>query len=834
MSFYQRLLRKLSQQFAPKTLAPPTSPVTIAPPSPEPERTTEVPPQQSPVQQQFNTEVQTREQIERNKKIRGMENWLRVQMPYISDQEALEIRLDTEGGNPDWILDPDFRVAAENVKAEFSSKAFQPQRSSPQYADMTKGQIEQFVLNQNPEDGLPAEISQNPRNYSLYEQVVQELREKGSIGNEQAGEDSQSGISSQQLTEAFVDNYLNEANQSDQLDDWNEDGLQGEAQGAQKRWDEIQALFPDSDIFSVLQNRVFREVAGGIDSNRSVDFRLKFFKENAPWLRSSGLMPDNIDQALSGDSANNDKSVYRRMAPYAEEASVTLLNILENEDAAVMDRVWGWVKRKLRANEIGEQYAERQNAVGEEGQEFDHSENKRVNRDGFGGSDESTSDERQTLLDAQKGDLLALGNTLKMLGKEAREYLMGTYEKEFGVEGPSLSKAIAAEFWADQANESIKELVDSNFQLDENKLKQLAKKNKVRFDTSSGRLRIQPAKGKGWDSVDFRNLLPLEDKVKVWMDNMINPSNSLDEDSYKRLLPMLTKIQSTKIDIERLRQDPKYREEIMNKLMTSKAVHAQMQQILTKLGDFLTSDEIASKYPPNAIMAYLDLLSVHSSVKKGGELQAEGPVGQKARKDLVKGYLQKAENLTGGDLQRGVIEDPAGHRISEHELRARRDLIKEYVKRKDRRFENTDLTSVKKVDALDLNADKQRIIELSNMLVPEFLDVIPENLSSKEVDSLSDQKLKELASGIIQKELDRRSNVSSSAKNYAKLIDRLYQDSPMSSTAASIRRIKVAVSRIARLNDLARNMSKFANIAHIDFMKEQIRTDLRNSLRSGL
>lgn len=642
MSFFSNLLKSIGIKKEAQPVPQPTP--TAAQPAPG------IPFNSSRGNQQLD---QARQQNLKN----DMIAWLNQNLAYARDDVDLELALERDGRS-DWIDSPLFFQTISEMQNAVPAGMASPQQVSNPYPDLSAEEIEQFVRNQG-DQGLPPQITENPNNMALYESIVGQMSEQGDFGDEFWNEQQPevAGISSEELADIFYNNYLNVSDDHENPED----------SEAYNRFQQLTAKFPGMNFIDVLQSRVFRGVPGGYDpkGQSKQDFRIKFFIENASWLSSLGLLPQSVQQIIDGGQLNNSKGNYEQLYQDIDTISNTLASILAYDDPQVKDRVWDWVSSKLGSQAMKDQYEAHQNAVDDTGAEFQHSEDRRVNE--LRGEDPSTElnqDQRATIMDAYKGDLQAMGQTLRYLGSDIRKHILDEIAQKnpkFAPGGEWYSKTLASEFWPDQAANIIDSLVSSDAFSDPKKLKDLERKGKANFKIDEGgRVVMRPSQGNTWDSIDFSKMLPLDEKLNIWIDGMVNDSANVDPDSYQAGLRDINQLGNTKIDRTRLKTDPGYRKQVQEQLKKSKRLHAQMDQILSHIGEYLTSDEVTDKYPKNVIMAYLDLITTHKNIKEVGALMSENSErGQKARRQLA---LKKSKDGELGGYTPEMIEkmDDAG------------------------------------------------------------------------------------------------------------------------------------------------------------------------------
>jgi len=805
MSFYIRILKRIgisrtSQQLQPTVVKPLADPAPVTfPASPVP---TQAPvPIQTPVYNGSQGQ-RAKENAERANLRADMENWLLRRLPESQSFTDLELMLSNDGLDY-WMseLNEDmFYESIENARNSIPGNAASPQELSNHFPDLSRRDIEQIVLNQG-EQGLPLEITENQRNQALYDQIV---GEQESFGEEHWQEDEQNvgGISAEDLTQAFMENYLLEPDMGDQ-------DFQEEESSSIKRWKEIQMKFPDSDIDSILKSRVFRGVEGGYSSSggNKEDFRIKFFIENASWLSSIGMLPESVSSLMTSGSFGNNKETYMNLAQDIDSVTGTLYGILGDDNEEVKAKVWDWVMSKIGSDVMGTGYESQQYAANSEGTQVDHGVDLR--REQLQGNEpELSQDQRSTIMDAYKGDLQSMGQTLKFLGKDVREHIVNELSEKnpnFAPGGKWFSKTIASEFWPDQAAKIIDSLVGSDAFSDPKKLKDLERKGKATFKVENGRVIMKPSEGNTWDSIDFSKMLPLDEKLNIWIDNMISSDPNAQPDSYLHDLQQVSQLGSNKIDRERMANDPEYKQEMVAKLKKSKTLHDQMNQMLTQIGEYLVSDEVVKKYPKNVLFSYLDLITTHKNVKEVGALLSENSeTGKRTRQELVFGKMKEYETITD--------PGPSGDK-------ARRKLLKDKSKKIDIGVP---------VDSIQ-SLDSSKVMDLSSDFINEMGLPLPQGFSSQQITQMEDSQLRQIANSIIEQEIKRRSNVSGVAQDYYKqLLD--LDDIHRASFNRQLSIIRTAIGRMFDLTKLSSAMSKFSSTNKLDEIKTSIRNDMINGL----
>lgn len=811
MSFYNRMLKRIglkrvfAQQLQPTVVKPIVNPATATP-------TTIMPAQVLPAPTQNLTTVapkyngsqgqRAKEDAERANLRADMENWLFKKLPESQSFTDLELMLSNDGLDY-WMSELNeelFYESIENARNSIPGNAASPQELSNHFPDLSRQDIEQIVLNQG-EQGLPLEITENQRNQALYDQIV---GEQEGFGEDHWKEDEQNvgGISAEDLTQTFMENYLLET-------DDDQDFL-GEESTSVKRWKEIQMKFPDSDIDSILKSRVFRGVEGGYSSSggNKEDFRIKFFIENASWLSGMGMLPESVSSLMNSGSFGNNKETYINLSQDIDSVTGALYGILGDDNEEVKAKVWDWVLSKIGSDVMGTGYESQQYAANSEGTQVDHGVD--IRKEQLQNNEpELSQDQRSTIMDAYKGDLQSMGQTLKFLGKDVREHIINELSEKnpnFAPGGKWFSKTIASEFWPDQAAKIIDSLVNSDAFSDPKKLKDLERKGKATFKVENGRVIMRPSEGNTWDSIDFSKMLPLDEKLNIWIDNMVSTDQNAQPDSYLHDLQQVSQLGTTKIDRERMSNDPEYKQEILMKLKKGKTLHDQMNQMLTQIGEYLVSDEVVKKYPKNVLFSYLDLITTHKNIKEVGALLSENSeTGKRTRQELVFRKIKEHETLsdmgsTGND--------------------ARIKLLVNKSKKQDIGVPVESLSS--------LSSDQ--IMELSSGFIDEIGASLPQGFSSQQIMKIEDSQLRQISDNIINQEIKRRSNVSGVAQDYYKqLLD--LDGVHRASFDRQLSIIRTAIGRIFNLTKLSSVMSKFSSINGLDGMKESIRNDMINELR---
>lgn len=723
-----------------------------------------------------------------------MANWIRINLPilmskfnnyrggrYTQEDMSAELEFmlknDKDGNRWEWIDNDLFW----QTLGEFSSSVLEgesyPQLISDPYPDLSVDEIRSIINNQknsNKKEALPPQLTQNSNNMAIYDAIVREMREKGEFGNLSEESAPIAGISSQDLAKIFYDNYIEATDDMDSDPD-NIDSY--------KRYNEITSLYPDQNSLEVLESRVFRGMPGGYGPRGEEDFRIKFFIENASWLSGLGMLPESVQRLLDNGKVKNSKENYINLYQDIDTITNTLASILSDDDPGIKERVWRWARSKLGSDAMKDRKTF-QEAVSEDGSVVEHGNDRRLDEI-TNNSIESPLDEEQRLniINAYKGDLQSMGQTLRYLGSDIRNHIINNISKnnpKFAPGGEWYSKTLASEFLPDQAANIIDSLVNSNAFSDPNKLKDLERKGKATFKIDEGgRVIMRPAKGNTWDSIDFSKMIPLDEKINIWIDGMVNDGSNVDPDSYYAGLRNVDQLGNIKVDKNKLNtnelvrvDDPEdfkntphegkthvpYRTYLEQKLKKSKRLHAQMDQILSHIGDYLTSDEVTDKYPKNVIMAYLDLITTHKNIKQVGALMSQ--------------------NSQAGD-------------------RARREL------------------ALRLIDKGDKNPHK------GNPLIGKY--------TKQDIANMDDDQIKNMVENYIESEIATRSNVSRKAQDYyQKLLDR--EDVRMANLLRRISIIKKAVSRVHGLRKLSSSMSKFASTNYLQAMKNSIRNEMRQRL----
>jgi hypothetical protein len=784
MSFFSKLLNSIgikreSQALQPTKVNPPmgnapAAPVT--PPTPATPAIPTTPPAATtpPRPGAFNANRgnQTQDNLRNQNLKREMMSWLQRNYAPGMDDVDIELRLDRPDENKlHWTENPLW----DEVLSEFFSGQM---ATIEQYPDMSVQEIEQFVQDQKSRGKkdavqMPAEIANNPRNMELYEKAVSRLSDQGEFGQEAYEQESApvNGMAPEELADIFYNNFLNVSDDHENPED----------SRAYQRFMELNRKFPDMDLMDVLTSRVFRGVPGGYDSRgqQKEDFRYKFFVENAGWLGQMGMLPASVQQMLdSGSGFGNNAETYAALDQDADMITSTLAYILSSEDEMVKDRVWDWVSSKFGSQAMQDKYRARQNAVDEDGGELQHSEDQRLNQLRSEPSEPSLDeDQRSEIMDAYRGDISSMANIMRDLGGDIRQELLKRDKFQRG--GSELSKSVAAEFFADQSAHLLEELLEEGF--DSDKLREFEQKGYASFRVGDdNKIKIQPAKGQGWDSIQWENMLSMKGKLNTWIDMYLS-EDEFEPDSYKDHLRSVERIGNTKVDRQTLEEMAQLREQGLirdakpnteqsktdrNKQIemrqTGRAkelekvfwqlkskIHHHIEQLLPSIGDLLTSEEIQDKYPPNVILTYLDMIKTKKTFKElGHQLSSKSPQGHERRVQMLK-------------------ESPEAFGIADPNV----------------------------------------------------------------VDQMSPQDIYDRTIAYIEQEVQKSKTSKKAPYMYRDILDRQYADTALA-FYRGLSIIKTAVTRLGSLRKVASSMTKFASVEGIRLMMNDVRNDMREKLSS--
>lgn len=832
MSFYANLLKsigfKKTAQPMPYRVPAPASFETI--PEPVTSPNIEPIPSVDPVSQPasglpFGGKSQgniTKQEIDKQILKEEMKKWLRNNISYINNDEDLYHRLEMSRLEY-WGDNPLFYEAKREVKNSFQLGVPSPQlvNNVDPNPDLSVDEIA-YIANEavieyekSGKISIPDQIKNNPNNMAIFQSELKKLTDpQSSNENMQSGI---AGISAKELADTFEKNYITELYERLQTI------------GGEKN-------FANINIRSALVNRVFREVEGGYDSSgiQKQDFRIKFFIENHGWLDSARMLPPYVKEMVEGGrfskrmgnkphSMQNYKDLYEDI----DDLSYSLKEILENNDPSVKNKVLNWVMGKIFSEGMVTDKKTLPTMTDSDGNQVDLSEEdfRQVENTKIAPSQE----QREDIKNAYNGDLISIGKSLRHLGSEVRQYMLNDLAKRnpsYAKGGKNYAKTIAVEFWADQAASIIEDMVNSDLLNNPQKLEDLKKKGKLTVKKENDKIHIMPVKGENWSSVDISVGIPLADKLSLWIDKMIDDSSSVSDGSYLSELKNLDAIGTHIIDKTRMKTDPGYKEKMLKMFKNKKTVSHQTAQVLTNIGEYLTSDEVLKKYPKNVIFSYLSLLSTHSNIKQVGRLLSEkSQEGKDARRQLV---LEKIEEKQ--KLEQMATFGESSSDDNERLMKMRRKYIRDQAKKK--KIPSMKKMDIKEIDRTVNSLPYEQIFEMSKNFAKEEFKSLSGFVAKYNIDTakkLTDEEIKIVASDVIAKEISDRSNISEeAAKYYAKILDR--DDTVTANIIRKINIIKNAVSRIYNISKLASSMSKFASTDHISEMKKSIRNEMRQRL----